>query len=103
MKNSDKDEEVLNLEDDNDFNDSEEADDDDEKEEEEEQQQKPQGKGMTGEKLDNQPYDLAVDVNDSEEIDSEEEEDADEVNMDDVGRKDQGVGATAAPAQMQQQ
>ena len=33
---------------------------------------------VDGEKLDNQPYDLAVDVNDSEEIESDE--DADEVN-----------------------
>ena len=33
---------------------------------------------VKGEKLDNQPYDLAVDVNDSEEIESDEEDD--EVN-----------------------
>lgn len=39
---------------------------------------------VKGEKLDNQPYDLAVDVNDSEEIESDEEDD--EVNMNDVGR-----------------
>ena len=37
----------------------------------------PGGK-VAGEKLDNQPYDLAVDVNDSEEIESDEEDD--EVN-----------------------
>jgi len=33
---------------------------------------------VDGQKLDNQPYDLAVDVNDSEEIESDEEDD--EVN-----------------------
>ena len=32
-------------------------------------------KEIKGEKLDNQPYDLAVDVNDSEEIESDEEDD----------------------------
>jgi hypothetical protein len=41
-------------------------------------------KDVKGEKLDNQPYDMAVDVNDSEEIESDEEDD--EVNMNDVGR-----------------
>ena len=46
------------------------------------------GKGgkpeIKGEVLENQPYDLAVDVNDSEEIESDEEED--EVGaMDDAG------------------
>lgn len=30
---------------------------------------------VKGDKLDNQPYDLAVDVNDSEEIESDEEDD----------------------------
>jgi hypothetical protein len=30
---------------------------------------------VDGQKLDNQPYDLAVDVNDSEEIESDEEDD----------------------------
>ena len=30
---------------------------------------------MKGEKVENQPFDLAVEVNDSEEIDSEEEDD----------------------------
>ena len=35
---------------------------------------------MKGQKVENQPFDLAVDVNDSEEIESEEEED--EVNLD---------------------
>jgi hypothetical protein len=35
---------------------------------------------VKGEKVDNQPFDLAVDVNDSEEIDSDEEDD--EVNVD---------------------
>lgn len=37
---------------------------------------------VKGEKLENQPYDLAVDVNDSEEIESDEEDD--EVNQLDV-------------------
>jgi len=41
-------------------------------------------KDVKGEKLVDQPYDLAVDVNDSEEIESDEEDD--EVNMNDVGR-----------------
>jgi len=68
--------EALNL--DEDFNDSEEASMDD---------HVPIPKGgkapgpagkVEGQKLDNQPYDLAVDVNDSEEIESDEEED--EVN-----------------------
>ena len=35
---------------------------------------------IKGQQVQNQPFDLAVDVNDSEEIDSEEEED--EVNVD---------------------
>lgn len=35
---------------------------------------------MKGQKVENQPFDLAVDVNDSEEIESDEEED--EVNVD---------------------
>ena len=35
---------------------------------------------VKGEKVDNQPFDLAVDVNDSEEIESDEEDD--EVNVD---------------------
>ena len=48
---------------------------------------------MKGEKLENQPYDLAVDVNDSEEIESEEEDD--EVNMNDVGRAAANPGQTA--------
>ncbi|MFN9902683.1 MAG: hypothetical protein ACK55Z_28665 [bacterium] len=48
---------------------------------------------MKGEKLENQPYDLAVDVNDSEEIESEEEED--EVNMNDVQRNSKPTGPPA--------
>ena len=52
-----------------------------------------QQKEVKGEKLENQPYDLAVDVNDSEEIESEEEDD--EVNMNDVGRAQQNAGQTA--------
>ena len=51
---------------------------------------------MKGEKLENQPYDLAVDVNDSEEIESEEEDD--EVNMNDVGRAQANTGQTAGGA-----
>ena len=35
---------------------------------------------MKGQKVEKQPFDLAVDVNDSEEIESDEEED--EVNLD---------------------
>jgi hypothetical protein len=35
----------------------------------------PAGKEVAGQRLDNQPYDLAVDVNDSEEIESDEEDD----------------------------
>ena len=38
------------------------------------------GGQVKGQKVDNQPFDLAVDVNDSEEIESDEEED--EVNVD---------------------
>lgn len=37
---------------------------------------------VKGEKVENQPFDLAVEVNDSEEIESEEEDD--EVNVDQV-------------------
>ena len=43
---------------------------------------KPDAANVKGDKLENQPYDLAVDVNDSEEIESDEEDD--EVNMNDV-------------------
>ena len=43
---------------------------------------KPKTDAVKGDKLENQPYDLAVDVNDSEEIESDEEDD--EVNMNDV-------------------
>lgn len=38
------------------------------------------GAQVRGQKVDNQPFDLAVDVNDSEEIESDEEDD--EVNVD---------------------
>jgi len=87
---------ALNLDDaeDNDaFNDSEDADDIDD--EDEAPLKKGSGsktgnmppKEVKGEKLENQPYDLAVDVNDSEEIESDEEDD--EVNMNDVGRSTQ--------------
>ena len=36
---------------------------------------------MKGQKVENQPFDLAVDVNDSEEIESDEEEDRMNVDM----------------------
>jgi len=36
---------------------------------------------VKGQKVDNQPFDLAVDVNDSEEIESDEEEDRMNVDM----------------------
>ncbi len=35
-------------------------------------------KDVKGQKVENQPFDLAVEVNDSEEIDSNEDEDVDE-------------------------
>jgi len=41
---------------------------------------RPQGPPVQGEKVENQPFDLAVDVDDSEEVESDEEED--EVNVD---------------------
>lgn len=82
---------ALNLDGEGDaFNDSEDVD------EPEDDEDVPQKKGsgakvppkeVKGEKLENQPYDLAVDVNDSEEIESDEEDD--EVNMNDVGRSTQ--------------
>ena len=37
------------------------------------------GENVKGEQIDNQPFDLAVEVNDSEELESDEEDD--EVNM----------------------
>ena len=82
---------ALDLEDgEGGFQDSEDADD--LEDEEEMPQKKGSGakappKDVKGEKLDNQPYDLAVDVKDSEEIESDEEDD--EVNMNDVGRSTQ--------------
>jgi len=91
---------ALNLDGDNDaFNDSEDADDIDD--EDEAPQKKESGsksgnmpaKEVKGDKLENQPYDLAVDVNDSEEIESDEEDD--EVNMNDVGRSTQNQQQTA--------
>ena len=42
---------------------------------------------MKGEHVENQPFDLAVEVNDSEEIESDEEED--EVNMGDDPKQQQ--------------
>jgi|SaaInl59LU_5_DNA_1037362.scaffolds.fasta_scaffold21237_2 hypothetical protein len=86
--------EALNLEnnDDDEFNDSEDVDEPED--DEDVPQKKSSGakagmppKEVKGEKLENQPYDLAVDVNDSEEIESDEEDD--EVNMNDVGRSTQ--------------
>lgn len=87
--------EALDLE--NDFNDSEDVED-----EEENQMMKagakkdgsgakigPDGKVVKGKELENQPYDLAVDVNDSEEVDSEEDDD--EVNAMESG----AAGASA--------
>merc|ERR1719446_1873436 len=87
--------EALNLDDGDGFNDSEDVDDVEDDDEQDagkkESGSKPPGgaqqKEVKGEKLENQPYDLAVDVNDSEEIESEEEDD--EVNMNDVGRSTQ--------------
>lgn len=70
---------------DGDFNDSEEVDEDDDDPQEMMKAAKQEGSGMKssgappkevkGEKLENQPYDLAVDVNDSEEIESDEDDD----------------------------
>jgi len=84
--------EALQIDNDGDFDDSEEEKSDDE----DDMQQRPAmslanapkipgaGDGrapdVQGAKVENQPFDLAVDVNDSEEIDSDEEED--EVNVD---------------------
>ena len=84
---------ALNLENNDDaFNDSEDVDEPED--DEDVPQKKSSGakpgmppKEVKGEKLENQPYDLAVDVNDSEEIESDEEDD--EVNMNDVGRSTQ--------------
>lgn len=61
----------------------------------------PDGEGaknpqVKGQKVDNQPFDLAVDVNDSEEIESDEEDD--EVNVD----VNVQHSATAAQKQAQQ-
>ncbi len=92
--------EALNLDDDGQFNDSEDADD---LEDEDEMREKASGKkgDVKGKELENQPYDLAVDVNDSEEIESEEEED--EVNMNDVQRAaPQPAGAQTAGQQVQE-
>ena len=92
---------ALNLDDNNDaFNDSEDVDepeDDDEVPQKKSSGAKASGmppKEVKGEKLENQPYDLAVDVNDSEESESDEEDD--EVNMNDVGRSTQNQQQTQA-------
>ena len=52
---------------------------------------KPKAADVKGDKVEDQPFDLAVDVNDSEEIDSEEEED--EVNVDMADQKAQAAQA----------
>ena len=76
-----------------DFDDSEEEPDEDD--EDEPQSSKPQAmqhmsgakptgeraEAVKGQKVENQPFDLAVDVNDSEEIESDEEEDRMNVDM----------------------
>lgn len=90
--------EALDLE--GDFNDSEEVD---EEEEDPQSMMKagskkdgsggkgPGQKDVKGKELENQPYDLAVDVNDSEEVESEEEDD--EVNAMETGTNAAGGGA----------
>ena len=55
---------------------------------------KPKPADVKGDKVEDQPFDLAVDVNDSEEIDSEEEED--EVNVDMADQKAAQAAAKAA-------
>ena len=90
---------ALNLDDDDGFaqNDSEDVENEDEDDMMEEVKKASARKAaavksdVKGDKLDNQPYDLAVDVNDSEEIESDEEDD--EVNMNDVGRSTQNEQA----------
>ena len=59
---------------------------------------KPKAADVKGDKVEDQPFDLAVDVNDSEEIDSEEEED--EVNVDMA--QDKAQAAKAAQNTQQQ-
>lgn len=67
----------MNLDDDGGFNDSDDVDDDEQVHGVGSGTKKgdKEGKEVKGEKLENQPYDLAVDVNDSEEIESEEDDD----------------------------
>lgn len=97
--------EALNLDDDGGFNDSEDVDDSGDVEPQDMrggEKKASAAKGakpdVKGEKLENQPYDLAVDVNDSnsEEIESEEEDD--EVNMNDVQRTQAAQQNPAAAA-----
>ena len=65
------------------------------------QQKKPApAANVKGQKVENQPFDLAVDVNDSEEIESDEEED--EVNVD-VNVKHQPSGGVGQQKGTQQQ
>jgi len=65
----------------NDFQDSEDVDEEEEDDPTEHMQAKKDSGAkkpeVKGEKLENQPYDLAVDVNDSEEIESDDDEDED--------------------------
>lgn len=94
---------ALNLDGGNDnFNDSEDVDDaeDDVQPGMKKASGGKKGAEVKGKELENQPYDLAVDVNDSEEIESEEEDD--EVNVNDVQRAAPAggnVGAAAGPNQ----
>lgn len=58
------------------------------------------GPAIKGEAIKNQPFDLAVDVNDSEEIDSEEEED--EVNVEQGKPQTQSQSTTQTSKAAQQ-
>ena len=60
---------------------------------------------VKGQKVENQPFDLAVDVDDSEEIDSDEEDDHVnvDVNVQQTAGQKQAAGAGQAQQQMQQQ
>jgi len=86
--------EALDLE--GDFNDSEEVEDEEEDPQSMMKAASKKGgsgakgpeKDVKGKELENQPYDLAVDVNDSEEVESEEEDD-------EVGAMETGNNAAA--------
>ena len=58
---------------------------------------------VKGQKVDNQPFDLAVDVDDSEEIDSDEEEDQVNVDVNVNAQKAQIAGQQRTQAQTNQQ